>query len=132
MIEDEGFRDRSGKLLAPVNSTEEKIRAMIRGKYGTVAVQDYLRNVGVSKDDRRWSVPEVEFLQNGDYDRKAEIYRTFDEETQEFLRGEMSENQLKKLDKALRTKPQNSASTLDSIFSREGTVDQQLESIFSE
>ncbi len=98
-----GIRDKNGKLLAPVRGTDEQVRAFIRGKYGTIATQDWIRNIGVKTEQREWFVPEVEFLQNGDYTRKAQLFRTFDKETQEELRVELTEGQLKKLDKALNT-----------------------------
>ena len=101
IVTEGGLRDRDGKLLAPVKGTDEHIRAFIRGKYGTIATQDFIRNVGVSSDKRRWFVPEVEFLQNGDYDRKAELYVSFDTRTQRELYAELSEGQQKRLEAAL-------------------------------
>ena len=105
LIREDGVRDKNGKLLAPVKGTWEQIRGFLRGKYGTIATQDWIRNIGVKTADRQWFVPEVEFLQNGNYDRKEELYKLFDKETQDELYAELSEGQQKKLDKALRTPP---------------------------
>jgi len=102
ILEEGGITDNNGKMMAPVQDTIEYIRAFLRGKYGPLASQDYIRNIGESKEDRRWFVPEVEFLQNGDYDRKAELYKTFDTETKKELYNFLSENQQKKLDKVLK------------------------------
>jgi len=104
ILEDGGITDNNGKMLAPVQDAMEYIRAFLRGKYGPIASQDYVRNIGKSKDERRWFVPEVEFLQNGDYNRKAELYKSFDRETQRELYNFLSENQQKKLDKELDNK----------------------------
>lgn len=101
VILDGGVLDKEGKMLAPVRGTDEKIRAFIRGKYGTIATQDWLRNIGVKSENRKWFVPEVEFLQNGDYERKAEIYNSFDAKTRRELYKELSEGQQKRLDSEL-------------------------------
>lgn len=95
-IQEEGFRDKRGKLLAPALKGD-RIRAVIRGKYGTMAAQEYLDNLGKKKEDRKWFYKEVEFLQNADYSRKAEIYRQLDSETKLFLYNELSDGQKKKL-----------------------------------
>ena len=100
-IGDEGFRDKKGKLLAPVLKGD-RIRAVIRGKYGTLAVQEYLNNIGEKVENRKWSHPEVEFLQNGDYERKAEIYGQLDRTTRIFLYNELSKSQKDKLKKYLK------------------------------
>jgi len=105
LVEEGGLRDRNGKLLAPVKGTWEQLRGFLRGKYGTIATQDWIRNIGVKAESREWYVPEVEFLQNGDYERKAELYNLFDKETKDELYNELSEGQQKKLDKALSEKP---------------------------
>lgn len=120
-----GIRDKTGKLLAPITETDH-IRTFLRGKYGSIAGRDYIRNIGVKTEDRRWFVPEVEFLQNGDYDRKAELYNSFDIATQETLRAELSEGQQKLLDKAL-NKVGQVGTSLESIFGGGGRT---LESIF--
>ena len=88
-------------MLAPVADTMELVRSFLRGKYGSIASQDWVRNIGEKTEDRRWFVPEVEFLQNGDYDRKAELYKQFDKKTQKELYDFLSEAQQKKLDNAL-------------------------------
>lgn len=91
-----GFRDKRGKLLAPALKGD-RLRAVIRGKYGTLAVQEYLNNIGKKVENRKWTHPEVEFLQNGDYKRKAQIYRKLDRKTKIFLFNELSKAQKKKL-----------------------------------
>ena len=101
IIEDGGIRDKEGKMLAPVTETDEFIRSILRGKYGSTAAKDWIRNIGEKKENRKWFVPQVEFLQNGDYDRKAELYKSFTREEQKQLRSYLSEGQQKKLDKAL-------------------------------
>ena len=115
IVKDGGVRDKSGKLLVQVKGTDETIRAFLRGKYGTIATQDWIKNIGIKSADRSWFVPEVEFLQNGDYDRKAALYKTFDKETQDELYAELSEGQQKKLDKALKSQPQKGGSALDKL-----------------
>jgi len=133
-IMEEGLRDKNDKLLAPVDGVDEKIRAFLRGKYGTIATQDYIRNIGVSSDKRRWFVPEVEFLQNGDYERKAELFKSFDLTTQLKLYAELSEGQQKKLDSELKGKKKKKSSekpSLDEIFGEKETNNRpSLEEIF--
>ena len=104
IINEGGIRDKNGKMLVPVQEADEMMRSILRGKYGSLASKDWIRNEGESKEKRRWFVPQVEFLQNGDYDRKAELYLLFTEEEQQFLRDFLSETQQKKLDKALEEK----------------------------
>lgn len=101
IMEAGGITDDNGKMLAPVSDTIEIVRSFLRGKYGSIAAQDWVRNIGVKSEDRRWFVPEVEFLQNGDYERKAELYRQFDRETKKQLYDFLSEGQQEKLDKEL-------------------------------
>lgn len=105
IMEHGGITDSEGKMLAPVSDTMELVRSFLRGKYGSHAAQDWIRNIGVASADRRWFVPEVEFLQNGDYDRKAELYRGFNAATQRELRAFLSEAQQKRLDNALEKNP---------------------------
>jgi hypothetical protein len=126
IMEDGRITDNDGKMLAPVQDTMELVRSFLRGKYGSIAAQDWVRNIGEKSEDRRWFVPQVEFLQNGDYGRKAQLYRQFSVEEQKELRGYLSEEQQKKLDKALNEKGQakslsdifNNRRSLDSIFSK--------------
>jgi hypothetical protein len=122
IIEEGGIKDKSGKMLAPVKDTDEIMRSILRGKYGSTAAKDWIRNIGKKKEDRAWFVPEVEFLQNGDYNRKAEIYNSFDKENKEYLRQFLSEAQQKKLDKAL----SETRKPLDAIFDNR----KKLEDIF--
>ena len=96
-------------MLAPVQDTIELVRSFLRGKYGSLAAQDWVRNIGEKSEDRRWFVPEVEFLQNGDYNRKAELYLQFDVMKQVDLKRFLSENQQKKLENALRDRRINRA-----------------------
>jgi hypothetical protein len=102
IMEDGGITDDNGKMLAPVQDSIELVRSFLRGKYGSNASRDWVRNIGVASEDRRWFVPQVEFLQNGDYDRKAELYRSFPMDEQAELRNLLSEAQQKKLDAALK------------------------------
>lgn len=102
IIEEGGIRDKNGKMLAPVMETSELMRSILRGKYGSKAAQDWIRNIATKKDKRRWFVPQVEFLQNGDYNRKAELYNSFNMLERLELRSYLSEAQQKKLDKALK------------------------------
>jgi len=104
IMEEGGITDDEGKMLAPVKDTMELVRSFLRGKYGSVASQDWIRNIGEKTEDRRWFTAEVEFLQNGDYDRKAELYKGFDTQTQKELRNFLSEAQQNKLDKILEGK----------------------------
>lgn len=98
IVEKGGITDKSGKMLAPVKEADEIVRSFLRGKYGSLASQDWIRNIGEKTENRRWFVPQVEFLQNGDYERKVELYDQFTSEEQEELKGFLSEGQLKKLD----------------------------------
>jgi len=127
IMEEGGVTDSNGKMMAPVQDTMEYIRAFLRGKYGPLASQDYIRNMGADAEDRRWFYPEVEFLQNagsskhpkdGSYKRRAEIYKTWDKQKQIEMRNFLSENQQKKLDKALQGKSTSSKGTkaLSDIF----------------
>lgn len=118
IMEDGGITDNNGKMLAPVEGTMEYMRAFLRGKYGPIASQDYIRNVGEKKEDKRWFVPEVEFIQNGDYERKAEIYKTFDKEKKKEFYNMLSEGQQKKLDNALKgiTPKSQGKKSLSDIF----------------
>ena len=102
-------------MFAPVKDADEIIRSVLRGKYGSLASQDWTRNISEKSENRRWFVPQVEFLQNGDYDRKAELYGQFSIKEQKELREFLSENQQKKLDIALQKRPQKR--TLEDIFS---------------
>lgn len=102
ILEDGGITDNEGKMLVQVQDTVEIMRSFLRGKYGSLAASDWVRNVGVSSEDRRWFIPQVEFLQNGDYNRKAELYVQFTPSEQKELRGFLSKNQQQKLDNALR------------------------------
>ena len=101
IMEDGGVVDSDGVMLAPVTETIELVRAFLRGKYGPLASKDWVRNIGVSADEQQWFVPQVEFLQNGDYERKAELYNSFSASEQEELYNFLSEGQQKKLDKEL-------------------------------
>ena len=116
IMEEGGITDNEGKMEAPVEDTMELVRSFLRGKYGSMAAQDWVRNIGEKSENRRWFVPQVEFLQNGDYDRKAELYRQFSPQEQKELKEFLSENQQKKLDKALLEKGTKKRS-LDDIFS---------------
>ena len=101
IMEAGGITDDEGKMLAPVQDTMELVRSFLRGKYGSIASQDWVRNIGEKTEDRRWFIPQVEFLQNGDYERKAELYKSFDRATKKELYDFLSEGQQKKLDKEL-------------------------------
>jgi len=124
IIEKGGITDKNGKMLVPVKETDEIIRSVLRGKYGSMAAKDWIRNIATKTEDRRWFVPQVEFLQNGDYARKAEIYNQLNEEDKKYLRDLLSDGQEKKLFKALLEKP--TKQSLDDIFSEK----KSLESIF--
>ena len=76
-----GIRDRDNKLLAPIRGTDEHFRSFLRGKYGSIAAKDWIRNIGVKSEERRWFVLEVELLKKGDYTRKAELYSAVVNET---------------------------------------------------
>lgn len=119
IMEEGGITDSEGKMLAPVQDAMELIRSFLRGKYGSIASKDWIRNIGEKSEDRRWFVPQVEFLQNGDYARKAELYQQFSEEEQKELYDFLSEGQQKKLDSALAKRK---------LFNKDGK--QSLESIF--
>jgi len=101
IIIDGGITDKKGKMLVTVKEVDEIMRSILRGRYGSLASQDWIRNIGEKKENRRWFVPQVEFLQNSDYNRKAELYRQFTLQEQKELRSYLSETQQKKLDKAL-------------------------------
>lgn len=109
IMEKGGITDENDKMLAPVSDTMELVRSFLRGKYGSIASQDWVRNIGEKKEDRRWFVPEVEFLQNGDYDRKAELYKQFDKPTQDELFQFLSEEQQRRLRAALAKFPTTTA-----------------------
>ncbi|MDI6820928.1 MAG: hypothetical protein QMD65_01990 [Patescibacteria group bacterium] len=115
IMEAGGITDNEGKMLAPVQDTIEIVRSFLRGKYGSIAAQDWVRNIGEKSENRRWFVPQVEFLQNGDYDRKADLYGQFNVEEQKELKEFLSEAQQKKLDNAIKKKPEKR--TLEDIFS---------------
>jgi hypothetical protein len=101
ILEEGGIKDRNGKMLAPVKETDEVLRSFLRGKYGSIAAQDWIRNVGEKSENKRWFVPEVEFLQNSDYDRKAELYISFSDSEREELSNFLSDGQRKMLQQAL-------------------------------
>ena len=129
IISEGGIRDKNGKMLAPVTEADEYIRSFLRGKYGSLAAKDWIRNIGEKTENREWFVPQVEFLQNGDYERKAELYKSFTPEEQKVLRDYLSEGQQKKLDKALKGSTASPTSnSLEGIF---GGQKKSLESIFS-
>jgi hypothetical protein len=115
IMESGGITDKNGKMEAPVQDTIELVRSFLRGKYGSIAAQDWIRNIGEKTEDRRWFVPAVEFLQNGDYDRKAELYEQFSEEEQNELRDFLSEGQQKKLDSSLANREKAMSYYLDWI-----------------
>jgi hypothetical protein len=119
-MEEGGITDNNGKMVAPVQGTMEYIRAFLRGKYGPLASQDYIRNVGVDAEDRRWFYPEVEFLQNGNYERKAEIYKTWDKQKKKEFYDMLSEGQQKKLDNAIKgiTPKSEGKKSLSDIFKK--------------
>ena len=118
IINEGGITDKEGKMLAPVNEVDEIVRSFLRGKYGSMAAQDWTRNLGEKKEQRRWFIPQVEFLQNGDYDRKAELYKQFTKEEQEQLRGYLSDEQQKKLDRALRSAIGGKSRTKEDILKK--------------
>jgi hypothetical protein len=124
IMEEGGITDNEGKMLAPVQDAMELVRSFLRGKYGSQASQDWVRNIGEKSKNRRWFVTEVEFLQNGDYNRKAELYLEFDEATQKELKEFLSENQQKKLDNAVEKRE-----GLNKIFTKTKNK-QPLEAIF--
>jgi len=109
IIEEGGIRDKKGKMLAVVSDTDEVMRSILRGKYGSIAAKDWIRNIGVAAENRRWFTEEVEFLQNAgpnkSYGRKAWIYDGWEAPKQEEFRNYLSEGQQKKLDKALEELP---------------------------
>jgi hypothetical protein len=98
-----GIIDKDGKMQSPVKEADEVIRTFLMGKYGSIAAKDWLNNLPTSRsaEERRWFVPEVEFLQNGDYDRKAEIYETFSFFEKRELLSYLSDRQKKMLDSAI-------------------------------
>lgn len=96
-----GIIDKDGKMQAPVKEADEVIRSFLSGKYGSIASKDWVRNLGVSSEERRWFVPEVEFLQNGDYNRKAELYESFSFFEQQELLSYLSDRQRDMLDSAI-------------------------------
>jgi len=98
ILEEGGITDNDGKMLVQVNDTIELVRSFLRGKYGSIAAQDWVRNIGVKTEDRKWFVPEVEFLQNGNYGRKAELYRSFNRPTRKQMYDFLSEAQQRRLD----------------------------------
>ena len=98
-----GIIDKDGKMQSPVKEADEVIRTFLMGKYGSIAAKDWLNNLPTNRsvEERRWFVPEVEFLQNGDYDRKAEIYETFSFFEKRELLSYLSDRQKKMLDSAI-------------------------------
>lgn len=96
-----GITDKDGKMQAPIKEADEVIRSFLSGKYGSIASKDWVRNLGVSLEERRWFVPEVEFLQNGDYNRKAELYESFSFFEQQELLSYLSDRQKEMLDSAI-------------------------------
>jgi hypothetical protein len=96
-VSDGGRRDKDGKLTVPQLGAMEAIRAFYRGQYAPLAVQEYLNNMSAKKEDRKWIFPEVEFLQNGDMKRKAQIYAELGKDAKP-LYDELSKNQKKELD----------------------------------
>jgi len=129
IINEGGITNKEGKMLAPVKEADEIIRAILRGKYGPMASQDWIRNIGEKTENRRWFVPQVEFLQNGDYNRKAELYKQFTLEEQKELKNYLSETQQKKLDKALSETKPSTGGSLEEIFG--GTSEKKsLDDIF--
>ena len=101
ILQNGGVIDSEGNMMVQVKETDEIVRSFLRGKYGSIASRDWITNKGKKKEERRWFVPEVEFLQNGDYERKAELYISFDKEKRKELKSFLSENQVKKLNKAI-------------------------------
>lgn len=98
-----GIINKDGKMQSPVKETDEVIRTFLMGKYGSIAAKDWLNNLPTNRnsEERRWFVPEVEFLQNGDYDRKAEIYETFSFFEKRELSSYLSDRQKEMLDSAI-------------------------------
>lgn len=99
-----GLTDKNGQMLAPVEGVMEQIRTFLNGRYGSVAAKDYMNNNPLNKkegQERRWFVPQVEFLQNGDYERKAELYLSFSPKDRFALKKYLTSGQKKKLDKAI-------------------------------
>ena len=127
---DGGITDKNGRMLAPVDDVTETMRSILRGKYGSLAAQDWIKNIGEKTENRRWFVPQVEFLQNGDYERKAELYNQFTPQEQEELRNFLSETQQKKLDKALNETKTFKKGSLDDIFKKTPSGRKSLEDIF--
>jgi len=101
ILQNGGVIDSEGNMMVQVKETDEIVRSFLRGKYGSLASRDWITNIGKKAEERRWFVPEVEFLQNGDYERKAELYISFDKEKRKELKSFLSENQVKKLNKAI-------------------------------
>jgi hypothetical protein len=101
ILQNGGVIDSEGNMMVQVKETDEIVRSFLRGKYGSLASRDWITNNGKKAEERRWFVPEVEFLQNGDYERKAELYISFDKEKRKELKSFLSENQVKKLNKAI-------------------------------
>ena len=101
ILQNGGVIDSEGNMMVQVKETDEIVRSFLRGKYGSIASRDWITNNGKKAEERRWFVPEVEFLQNGDYERKAELYISFDKEKRKELKSFLSENQVKKLNKAI-------------------------------
>lgn len=110
-----GLTDKNGQMLAPVEGVMEQIRTFLNGRYGSVAAKDYMNNNPLNKkegQERRWFVPQVEFLQNGDYERKAELYLSFSPKDRFALKKYLTSGQKKKLDKAIEEHKKKRGGTL--------------------
>lgn len=100
ILEKGGITDKNGTMLAPIKETDEIMRSFLRGKYGSVAANDWISNIGKKTEDRDWFTPQVEFLQNGNYYRKIEILTSLPPEEVGILMSYLSVGQLKKLQTA--------------------------------
>lgn len=127
VVKNDGIRDRNGKLLAPVVRTEEQIRSLLKGKYGSLASKEYINNIGVSSSQRKWEIPEVEFIQNGDMVRRVQIWNSLAPSDREFLYSNMSQSQRDDLQKWIIADlyPTSTKEELKEIFDQEKNVSSQ-------
>ena len=80
-------------------SYADRVRSFINGKYGSLALLDYVKNIGIKKDKRHYNIKEVEFLNNADKYRRFEIYQTLPKDERKDLLEQLPDADKKELKK---------------------------------
>lgn len=90
VVKEGGVRSKQEKLLAPVTGKMEKVRALLKGKYGALKAKQYVENVG-EKVERPIFDKGLGMVKSGDYDEAQKYVDSLsDEDYEEYKKGKTS------------------------------------------